>query len=65
MIRCRHMGMRTDHKACAPVAEIADGLFFARRFGMKIHHDRIRYFAQRTGFQLAVDGRKRIVERPS
>ena len=63
MIGGLHMGVGADHEARAAVAEMAHRLLLARRLAMDVDHDRVGRALQRTGGQLALGRRERIVER--
>ena len=62
-VRRRHMGMRADHQRGAAVDEMAHGHFLAGRLGMYVDDERVASHAQRTGADLPLYGRERIVER--
>ena len=55
--------MRADNERSAAVAEMAHRHFLRRGFGVHVHHDGIRRFAERTCVELRIDGCKRIVLR--
>ena len=55
--------MRADNERDPPVAEMPHRHLFGCRFGMHVDEDRIGARAERTGFDLALDGIERTVER--
>src|SRR5579872_6555340 len=57
------MGMRTNHEARPPVAEITHCLLLARGLAVKIDDDAIGPASERTRCELALDRDKGIVER--
>ena len=56
------MGMRADHQRHAAVEIMGKRLLLARRLGVEIDDDGIGLLAERTGGELALDRRERIVE---
>ena len=57
------MGVRADDQRDAAVEVMAERLLLARRLGVEVDDDGVGLLAERTGGELAVDRRERIVER--
>ncbi len=62
-VRARHVRMRADDEADAAVDEIAEGLFFARRFGVEIEDRRVAADPERARLELLLDALEGVVER--
>ena len=59
----RHVGVGADHEARAAVGEVTHRLLLAGRLAMHVDDDGVGARAERAGGELALDRRKRIVER--
>src|SRR5262245_66621559 len=63
MVGSRHMRMRADDEARAPIAKVAHCLLFARSLAMDVDDDRVGRLLQWTDGKLALNRRARVVER--
>src|SRR5215468_7279144 len=63
MIGGRHMRMRADDEARAPIAEVAHCLLFARSLAMDVDDDRVCRLLQWADGKLPLNRRERVVER--